>query len=93
VSADAGNTSKLGSDGKIFTPGGTGTAYTLPPATATTIGGVKPGAGLTVATDGTLAGVANPVGGSVPDLKLWMGTQAAYDAIATKDTKTVYYIV
>ena len=72
--------------------GGGGTAYTLPPATATTIGGVKPGAGLTVAADGTLAGVANPVNGSVAGMTMWMGTQAAYDAIATKDAKTLYSI-
>jgi hypothetical protein len=71
--------------------GGGGTAYTLPPATATTIGGVKPGAGLTVAADGTLAGVANPVAGSAPGMVIWTGTQAAYDGL-TKDAKTVYFI-
>ncbi len=38
------------------------------------------------------AAVANPVGGSVPDVKLWLGSQAAYDAI-TPDAKTIYYIV
>lgn len=38
-------------------------------------------------------GVANPVAGSVAGLTLWLGSQAAYDAIATKDSKTVYYIV
>jgi peptidoglycan/xylan/chitin deacetylase (PgdA/CDA1 family) len=55
VSADAGNTSKLGTDGKIFTPAGTGPAYTLPPATATVLGGVKQGSGVTIAADGTLS--------------------------------------
>jgi hypothetical protein len=76
--------------------GGGGTAYTLPPATATVLGGVKQGSGVTIAADGTLsaaAGVTNPVAGSVADMKLWTGTQAAYDAIATKDAKTVYHIV
>jgi hypothetical protein len=33
------------------------------------------------------------VAGSVEGLTLWTGTQAAYDAIATKDAKTIYYIV
>ena len=53
VSADAGNTSKLGTDGKIFTPASS--SYTLPPATTTTLGGVKAGTGVTVAGDGTLS--------------------------------------
>lgn len=35
--------------------GGGGTSYTLPPATVTTLGGVKVGTGLSVAADGTLA--------------------------------------
>jgi hypothetical protein len=38
-------------------------------------------------------GVANPVAGSTSGLTLWLGSQAAYDAIATKDAKTIYYIV
>jgi hypothetical protein len=37
-------------------------------------------------------GVTNPVNGSVVGMTLWIGTQAAYDAIATKDAKTVYNI-
>ena len=36
-------------------PGGEGGSYTLPPATASVLGGVKVGAGLTVEQDGTLA--------------------------------------
>jgi hypothetical protein len=76
--------------------GGGGTAYTLPVATATVLGGVKQGTGVTIAADGTLSaaggGVANPVNGSVAGMTLWMGTQAAYDAIATKDAKTLYSI-
>jgi hypothetical protein len=71
--------------------GGGGTAYTLPPATATVIGGVKPGAGLTVAADGTLAGVANPVAGSAAGMAIWTGTQSAYDGL-TKSATTVYFI-
>jgi hypothetical protein len=37
--------------------------------------------------------VTNPVVGSTDGLTLWLGSQTAYDAIATKDPKTVYYIV
>jgi hypothetical protein len=40
-----------------------------------------------------VSGVANPVSGSVSGLTLWLGSQAAYDAIPTKDAKTVYYCV
>ena len=36
-------------------------------------------------------GVTNPVAGSVAGMTLWMGTQAAYDAL-TKDAKTLYAI-
>jgi hypothetical protein len=43
--------------------------------------------------DSKAGGVTNPVAGSVEGLTLWLGTQAAYDAIATKDAKTIYYIV
>lgn len=47
-------------------------AYTLPPATVSTIGGVKPGSGLTVEPDGTLhvtggAGEVSTVNGIGPD--------------------------
>jgi hypothetical protein len=37
--------------------------------------------------------VANPVAGSSAGLTLWTGSQAAYDAVATKDPKTVYMVV
>jgi hypothetical protein len=77
-------------DSKAGTGGG-GTAYTLPPATASTIGGVKPGAGLTVKADGTLDGVANPVAGSVAGMSIWTGTQGQYDGL-TKNATTVYFI-
>jgi len=36
-------------------PGGGGEGYTLPPATASTLGGVKVGAGLSVTNDGTIS--------------------------------------
>ena len=36
--------------------------------------------------------VTNPVAGSVAGMVLWTGTQAAYDAIATKSNTTVYHI-
>jgi len=57
VSADAGNTSVLGTDGKIFTPAGTGggATYTLPVATSSVLGGVKVGTGLTVDGTGVLS--------------------------------------
>jgi hypothetical protein len=38
-------------------------------------------------------GVTNPVAGSVAGLTLWLGSQAAYDALPTKDAKTIYYLV
>ena len=46
-----------------------------------------------VAGTGGGSSVANPVNGSAAGLTLWVGTQAAYDAIATKDAKTVYNVV
>jgi hypothetical protein len=182
VSADAGNTSVLGTDGLIFTPAGTGGggdylplaggtmtgAITLPsgvnglvikgtsynmlggsggvayrngtaniinftggevvayvPITTSGSGvGVRFGSGgpslsksgtsiaasapITVAAaptaDTELAnkayvdaaaggGVANPVAGSVSGLTLWLGSQAEYDALATKPSTTIFYIV
>jgi hypothetical protein len=40
-----------------------------------------------------VAGVANPVAGSKAGMTLWTGTQAEYDAIATKSATTVYVVV
>jgi hypothetical protein len=37
--------------------------------------------------------VANPVAGSVAGLTLWTGTQAEYDALATKPSTTIFYII
>jgi hypothetical protein len=179
VSADAGNTSKLGTDGLIFTPAGTGGggdylplaggtmtgAITLPsgvngltikgtnynmlggsggvafrngtaniinftggevvayvPITTAGTGiGVRFGSGgPTLSKSGTMiaasapitvaAAPANPtelankayvdskvpvnaVAGSRAGLTLWTGTQAEYDAIATKNADTVYAVV
>lgn len=56
VSADADNAATLGSDGFLFVPpAATSTPYTLPPATATTLGGVKVGTGLSVDGTGVLS--------------------------------------
>ncbi len=79
--------------GVLSATGGGGGSYTLPPATTTVLGGVKVGTGLTAAADGTLsASITNPVSGSAAGMVLWVGTQAQYDAIATKSATTVYNI-
>jgi hypothetical protein len=44
------------------------------------------------AVAGAGGGVDNPVSGSVAGLKIWTGTQAAYDSIASKDALTVYHV-
>ena len=70
-------------------------ATALIPATATVLGGIKVGTGLTVTVDGTLsaAGAANnAVAGSVAGMSIWSGTQAQYNAIATKDPLCTYSI-
>jgi hypothetical protein len=70
-------------------------AAPLTPATATVLGGIKVGSGLAVTADGTLSAagaVTNSVNGSEPGLTLWVGTQAEFNAIATKDPKTVYNV-
>lgn len=78
--------------------GADGAGAVLVPATSTVLGGVKIGSGVTVTADGTIsvAGggstVTNPVAGSAAGLTIWIGNQTAYDAIATKDSKTLYHI-
>ena len=70
-------------------------ATPLAPATAFVLGGIKVGAGLAATADGTLSvanAAPNTVNGSVAGMTLWIGTQAQFDAIATKDSKTVYNI-
>lgn len=52
VSADAGNSARLGTDGKVFVPS---SLYALPVATATVLGGIKVGAGLSMTADGVLS--------------------------------------
>jgi hypothetical protein len=71
-------------------------ATALTPATTTVLGGIKVGSGLTVTVDGTLSAagaVANSVNGSEAGLTLWIGSQAQFTAIATKDPKTLYNVV
>jgi hypothetical protein len=52
VSADAGNSARLGTDGRVFVPA---SLAVLPVATATVLGGIKVGAGLTMTVDGVLS--------------------------------------
>lgn len=51
--------------------GGGGGSYTLPPATASTLGGVKVGSGLSVTSDGTLS-TSGGGGGSFDPTKQWV---------------------
>lgn len=55
--------------------------YTLPIASATVLGGVKVGSGLTM-TNQVLS----------TQYQIWVGTQEAYDALGTYDSKTLYVI-
>ena len=52
VSADAGNSARLGTDAKVFVPS---SLYVLPAATAKVLGGIKVGAGLSMTADGVLS--------------------------------------
>ena len=52
VSADAGNSARLGTDAKVFVPS---SLYVLPVATAKVLGGIKVGAGLSMTADGVLS--------------------------------------
>jgi hypothetical protein len=56
VSKDADNTATLGTDGLLYVGA---SAYTLPIATASRLGGVKIGTGMTVAADGTISTTAS----------------------------------
>ena len=71
-------------------------AYTLPVASATTLGGIKVGANLSISADGTLNATASESSGgdasSVDGYSFWSGTQVAYEEMATKDPNTVYMI-
>lgn len=55
--------------------------YTLPTASATVLGGVKVGSGLTM-TNQVLS----------TQYQIWVGTKEAYDALGTYDSKTFYVI-
>ena len=72
--------------------------YTLPVASSTTLGGVKAGTNVTIAEDGTIsvsgAGeISNAENTNIQVLKIWVGTQAQYDAITTLDANTEYNII
>ena len=56
VSKDANNTATLGTDGLLYVGA---SAYTLPIATASRLGGVKIGTGMTVTADGTISTTAS----------------------------------
>ena len=49
--------------------GGGGSSYTLPPATASTLGGVKIGSGIEVTNDGTISASGGSGGGGLTFLK------------------------
>lgn len=72
--------------------------YTLPVATSNTLGGVKAGTNVTIAEDGTISAsgggeISNAENTNVQITKIWVGTQAQYDAITTKDNNTEYNII
>lgn len=72
--------------------------YTLPVASSTTLGGVKAGTNVTIAEDGTISAsgggeISNAENTNIQVLKIWVGTQAQYDAITTLDANTEYNII
>ena len=72
--------------------------YTLPVASDTTLGGVKAGTNVTIAEDGTISAsgggeISNAENTNIQITKVWVGTQAQYDAITTKDNNTEYNII
>lgn len=73
-----------------FTRQNTISNYTLPTASTATLGGVMVGSGLTVDSSGVLS-TENMVS-STSISQIWTGTQAQYDAIATKDPNTLYIV-
>lgn len=56
-----GTTITINSSGVISAVGGGGSGYVLPPASATTLGGIKVGSGLSVTADGTLSAISGGV--------------------------------
>ena len=72
--------------------------YTLPVASTNTLGGVKAGENVNIGADGTLnvtggGEISNAENTNIQVFKVWVGTQAQYDAITTKDTNTEYNII
>jgi len=83
VSVDAGNATRIGTDGKIFTP-----TVTPNVGTVTSVDAVAPVSGNVPlnAVKGSNAGTATNA------ITLWVGTAAQYSAIATKSPTTVYVV-
>ena len=72
--------------------------YTLPVASDTTLGGVKAGNNIEIGEDGTISAtgggeISNAENTNIQVLKIWVGTQAQYDAITTLDANTEYNII
>lgn len=72
--------------------------YTLPVASDTTLGGVKAGENVNIGADGTLSvtgggEISNAENTNIQVLKIWVGTQAQFDAITTLDANTEYNII
>ena len=72
--------------------------YTLPVASDTTLGGVKAGTNVKIEEDGTISAsgggeISNAENTNIQVLKIWVGTQAQYEAITTKDANTEYNII
>lgn len=65
--------------------------YSLPTATDTTLGGIKIGEGLQIASGvAKVVSVVNQNGGGL--IKFWAGTQAEYALIQERDPDTIYLI-
>lgn len=102
-----GNSGKvLGTDGTtvswVTDGGGGGDPYTLPQATSSVLGGVKIGAGITVAS-GTISATPASIGAPASNItgigsataisNIVKITQAGYDALSPKNASTLYLIV
>lgn len=76
--------------GKLYTPA---TSVVIPAATGSTIGGILSGPYISVNTNG--AATVNAIKSQDSNsraYKIWKGTLAEYNAIATKDNLTIYYV-
>lgn len=72
--------------------------YTLPVASTDTLGGVKAGENVNIGADGTLnvtggGEISNAENTNIQVLKIWVGTQAQFNAITTLDANTEYNII